>query len=81
MAFDLLKALLETEALRLPPLGEVFWYTSGTLGPYYINTENVYGGPAGAKDLLAFRTGRPMSPFVCASGSKNNMPRMKSIAR
>ena len=54
MAFDLLEALLETEALRLPPLGEVFWYTSGTLGPYYINTENVYGGPAGAKDLLAF---------------------------
>ena len=54
MAFDLLEALLETEALRLPPLGEVFWYTSGTLGPYYINTENVYGGPDGAKDLLAF---------------------------
>ena len=54
MAFDLLEALLETEALRLSPPGEVFWYTSGTVGPYYINTENVYGGPAGAGELLAF---------------------------
>ena len=48
MAFDLLEALLETEALRLPPPGEVFWYTSGTVGPYYINTENLYGGPTAA---------------------------------
>ena len=54
MAFDLLEALLETEALRLPPPGEVFWYTSGTLGPYYINTENLYGGPVGARELLDF---------------------------
>ena len=54
MAFDLLEALLETEALRLSPPGKVFWYTSGTVGPYYINTENVYGGPAGAGELLAF---------------------------
>ena len=47
MTFDILKALLDTEALRLAPPGEVFWYTSGTVGPYYINTEYLYGG-AGA---------------------------------
>lgn len=54
MAFDLLAALLDTEALRLPPSGEVFWYTSGTVGPYYINTECLFGGPDGAKELLAY---------------------------
>ena len=54
MAFDLLKALLETEALRLPPPGEVFWYTSGTVGPYYINTENLYGGATAAGELLGY---------------------------
>ena len=54
MEFDLLKALLDTEALRLAPPGEVFWYTSGTVGPYYINTEYLYGGPERAQQLLAF---------------------------
>ena len=54
MASDLLAALLDTQALRLPPAGDVFWYTSGTVGPYYINTEYLYGGSEGAEELLAF---------------------------
>ena len=54
MTFDLLTALLDTQALRLAPAGEVFWYTSGTVGPYYINTEYLYGGPEQAQQLLAF---------------------------
>lgn len=54
MKFDLLKALLDTKALRLAPPGEVFWYTSGTVGPYYINTEYLYGGPNQAQQLLSF---------------------------
>lgn len=54
MGFDLLKALLDTKALRLAPPGEVFWYTSGTVGPYYINTEYLYGGPRQAQQLLSF---------------------------
>ncbi len=54
MEFDLLKALLDTEALRLAPPGEVFWYTSGTVGPYYINTEYLYGGPEQAQQVLTF---------------------------
>lgn len=54
MEFDLLKALLDTKALRLAPPGEVFWYTSGTVGPYYINTEYLYGGPEQAQQLLSF---------------------------
>lgn len=57
MTFDLLTALLDTQALRLAPPGEVFWYTSGTVGPYYINTEYLYGGPKQAQQLLAFIDG------------------------
>lgn len=54
MTFDLIKALLETEALRLAPPGEVFWYTSGTVGPYYLNAHYLYGGPTAATELLSF---------------------------
>lgn len=54
MTFDLLADLLDTQALRLAPPGEVFWYTSGTVGPYYINTEYLYGGPKQAQQLLTF---------------------------
>lgn len=54
MGFDLIKALLDTEALRLAPPGEVFWYTSGTVGPYYLNAHYLYGGPAAAAELLSF---------------------------
>ena len=54
MTFDLLTALLDTQALRLAPPGGVFWYTSGTVGPYYINTEYLYGGPEQAQQVLAF---------------------------
>ena len=54
MTFDLLAALLDTQALRLASPGEVFWYTSGTIGPYYINTEYLYGGPEQAQQLLTF---------------------------
>jgi len=50
----LIAALIETEALVVSPPGEVFWYTSGTVGPYYINTHYMFGGPGPAGDLLAF---------------------------
>ena len=32
----------------------MLWYTSGTVGPYYINTEYLYGGPEQVQQLLAF---------------------------
>ena len=52
--FDVLGALMETGALRIAPADEVFWYTSGTVGPYYINTENLCGGPRKAAEMLDF---------------------------
>lgn len=54
MAIDLVEGLVQTQALRVAPAGEVFWYTSGTIGPYYINTHYLYGGRGQAEELLAF---------------------------
>ena len=51
---DLLDALVNSRALRIAPPGEVFWYTSGTLGPYYVNTHYLYGGASAAEELLGF---------------------------
>ena len=50
----LLESLVRSGALRIAPPGQVFWYTSGTVGPYYINTHYLFGGPEGAGELLAF---------------------------
>ena len=51
---ELIAALIASEALRIAPAGELFWYTSGTVGPYYINTEYLFGGAEKARGLLAF---------------------------
>ena len=55
---DLLDDLIRSEALAIAPPGEVFWYTSGTLGPYYIRTHYLCGGPARAEEVLAFIDGQ-----------------------
>ena len=45
--------LFETDAVRVCPEGQPFWYTSGKLGPFYINTQFLYGSEAAANRLLA----------------------------
>ena len=54
MAFDLVTALVETRALQIAPPGQAFWYTSGTIGPYYINAHYLCGGPEKAEELLDY---------------------------
>ena len=54
MGFSFADALISTQALRIAPPGELCWYTSGTVGPYYINTHYLYGGPEPAEELLEF---------------------------
>jgi orotate phosphoribosyltransferase len=44
--------LFETRALRVSPHDKPFWYTSGTIGPYYINTHFLYGSEEKANALL-----------------------------
>lgn len=48
----LIQWLFATNALRVAPADQPFWYTSGTLGPYYINTHFLYGSEEEAVALL-----------------------------
>ena len=54
MIDDLVEAIIQSQALRIAPAEEVFLYTSGTVGPYYINTHYLMGGPGPAEEFLAF---------------------------
>ena len=50
----LIKWLFETAAVRVCPQDKPFWYTSGSIGPYYINTHFLYGSEEKANELLSF---------------------------
>ena len=46
--------LFETKALKICPENKPFWYTSGKIGPYFINTHFIYGSEQEANELLKF---------------------------
>jgi len=48
----LISWLFETKAVRVCGGDKPFWYTSGTIGPYYINTHFLYGSEEKANELL-----------------------------
>lgn len=64
---DLLQSLLQTGALRIAPADRPFWYTSGTLGPYYINTHYLYGGREKAERFLEVIERAKGDPLRCPS--------------
>jgi len=49
---DIERLLFETGAIRIAPENKPFWYTSGTIGPYYSNTQNLIGSELEADKLL-----------------------------
>ena len=51
---DIMSYLFETKAVRFCEENKPFWYTSGKIGPYFINTHFVYGSEKEASDLLVF---------------------------
>ncbi len=51
---EIFKLLLSTHALEIAPLHQPFWYTSGTIGPFYLNGHFLYGNRQKAEELLAF---------------------------
>ena len=51
---NLVSYLFETNALKICPDNKPFWYTSGKIGPYYINTHFLYGSEQDAVELLEF---------------------------
>ena len=52
MAYELIDGLFQTKALRIAPEDKPFWYTSGKLGPFYVNTHFLYGSEEKAVHLL-----------------------------
>lgn len=48
------RELFETKALKISGAGNPFWYTSGTFGPFYINTHFLFGGETEASKALGF---------------------------
>ena len=49
---DIISYLFKTNAIRFCKENEPFWYTSGKIGPYFINTHFVYGSEKEATSLL-----------------------------
>ncbi|HBD96141.1 MAG: hypothetical protein A2015_07410 [Spirochaetes bacterium GWF1_31_7] len=47
------KKLFETEAIKVANPESPFWYTSGKIGPYFINTHFLYGSKNDADQLLS----------------------------
>ena len=46
--------LFETNAIKFCEENKPFWYTSGKIGPYFINTHFIYGNEKDAVALLSF---------------------------
>ncbi|MHB1452576.1 MAG: orotate phosphoribosyltransferase [Saccharofermentanales bacterium] len=51
---DIIRFLVQTDSLEVCPAGKPFFYTSGKLGPYYINTHYLYGSKQEAEYFLSF---------------------------
>lgn len=51
---NLVSYLFETNAFRVCSENKPFWYTSGKIGPYFINTHFLYGSEESAVELLSF---------------------------
>ncbi len=52
MSDTISEMLFETKALRMAPADTPFWYTSGMLGPFYINTHFLIENEAAAGEVL-----------------------------
>ena len=50
----LMSLLFETNAFRVADEKNPFWYTSGKIGPYFVNAQFLYGSEDAANDLLSF---------------------------
>jgi len=61
----LVKALFDTKAIRVCPANQPFWYTSGKIGPYYINTHFLYGSEEKANSLLGIIDGAKDNKEQC----------------
>jgi len=64
---DITEYLFKTNAIKVADPKTPFWYTSGLIGPFYINTHYLAGGEASALELLEFITSQPDSSSAHSS--------------
>lgn len=50
----LMSLLFETNAFKVCEENNPFWYTSGKIGPFFINADYLYGSESDSKNLLDF---------------------------
>ena len=51
---NLMSLLFKTNAFKVADEKNPFWYTSGKIGPYFINADYLYGSESDSKELLDF---------------------------
>ncbi|MBR2240918.1 MAG: orotate phosphoribosyltransferase [Clostridia bacterium] len=51
---NLITYLFQTNAFKISPENKPFWYTSGKIGPYFMNAQFLYGSEDDANSLLEF---------------------------
>ncbi len=51
---NLISYLFKTNAFKVCPNNKPFWYTSGKIGPYFINTHFLYGSEESAVEFLSY---------------------------
>ena len=51
---NLMSLLFDTKAFKICEENKPFWYTSGKVGPYFVNTHFLYGSEQDANELLNF---------------------------
>lgn len=51
---DLMSLLFETNAFKICEENKPFWYTSGKIGPYFVNTHFLYGDQKSSQEFLDF---------------------------
>lgn len=51
---DIMSLLFETNAFKIAEENNPFWYTSGKIGPYFINADYLYGSESDSKELLEY---------------------------
>lgn len=59
--------LFATGAIRVSPAEQPFWYTSGLIGPYYVNTHFLIGSEQSANELLTLIDTTRQNPLDCTS--------------
>ncbi|MGI6358284.1 MAG: orotate phosphoribosyltransferase [Bacillota bacterium] len=63
--------LFQTGAVRVSPPDNPYWYTSGLIGPYYVNTHFLYGSEGQANQLLQLIDDTKDRPLVCAQAVRS----------